>query len=157
MGANIHTDLEKNYVIVNGDLQNHPLKGIEIDCIEIPDLFPLLTVIGAFADGKTILQNISRFKLKETDRVSAMITELSKMGVNIVEEDNKITIFKCDNLKGVKIYHHNDHRVAMACTIACLYAETSSYIEDSQIVNDSYPSFFKNLRDLGVEIEELQD
>ncbi|MFW9827793.1 MAG: 3-phosphoshikimate 1-carboxyvinyltransferase [Candidatus Thorarchaeota archaeon] len=155
MGADIQIDLEKNQIIVNGDLQNHPLKGIEIDCIEIPDLFPLLTVIGAFADGKTIIQNISTFKLKETDRVSAIITELSKMGVKFVEEDNKITIFKCDNLKGTTIHHNNDHRIAMACTIACLYAETSSYIEDSQIVNDSYPSFFKNLKDLGVEIEEL--
>jgi 3-phosphoshikimate 1-carboxyvinyltransferase len=155
MGANIKLNSDKNQVEIKGDLKNYPLKGIEIDCTEIPDLFPILTVIGAFAEGETILRNISNFRLKETDRVSTMIKELSKMGVKIFEDKNKIIISHCDNFTGIKIDHNNDHRVAMACIIASLYAETSSYIEKSEIVNDSYPTFFKNLKELGVKIEEL--
>ncbi|MFX1390137.1 MAG: 3-phosphoshikimate 1-carboxyvinyltransferase [Promethearchaeota archaeon] len=155
MGADITIKEQDNQIIVNGDLKNHPLKGIEIDCSDIPDLFPILSVIAAYANGKTILYNTHNLRFKETNRVFAINRELSKMGVNIYEEENKITVFHCDNITGITINHNNDHRIAMACTIASLYAESSSYIETSEIVNDSFPNFFNILKELGANIEEL--
>ncbi len=153
MGANIKIDDEKNQIIINGNLKDNPLKGIEIDCTDIPDLFPILSVIGAFAEGKTVLYNASNLRLKETDRISAMARELSKMGVKVIEEDDRLTIFHIDKFKGTKIDHNNDHRIAMACSIAALYADSTSYIQNSDIVKDSYPSFFEDLKELGAHIE----
>lgn len=155
MGANIKIEEEKDRVIVNGDFKNLPLKGKEIDCKDIPDLFPVLSVIGAFAEGKTILYNASHLRLKETDRISIMARELRKMGVKVIEEDDKLTIFHCDKLNGIKIDHNDDHRIAMACSIAALYADSSSHILSSEIVNDSYPSFFEDLKELGAQIENI--
>ena len=153
MGANIKIDEDKNQVIINKELTNKQLKGIEIDCTNIPDLFPILSIVGAFAEGKTVLYNASNLRLKETDRISAITRELGKMGVEVIEEDNKLTVFHCDKLTGTTINHNNDHRIAMACTIAALYAESSSNIQSSEIVKDSYPSFFEDLKELGAQIE----
>lgn len=153
MGANIKVENLKKQIIINGDLEKYPLKGIEVDCTDIPDLFPLLSVIGAFAEGKTILYNAFNLRLKETDRISTMTRELNKMGVRVIEENDKLTIFRCNMLKGSTINHNNDHRIAMACTIAALNADSSSYIQKSEIVKDSYPSFFEDLIELGVNIE----
>lgn len=155
MGANIKIEEEKDQVIINGDFKNLPLKGKEIDCTDIPDLFPVLSVIGIFAEGKTILYNASHLRLKETDRISIMARELRKMGVKVIEEDDKLTIFHCDKLNGIKIDHNDDHRIAMACSIAALYADSSSHILSSEIVNDSYPSFFEDLKELGAQIENI--
>ncbi len=155
MGANIEFDEEKERVILNSDIVNYPLKGIDIDCIEIPDLFPILSVIGAFAEGKTVLYNASNLRLKESDRISVMARELRNFGVKVIEEEDKLTIFHCDKLKGISINHNNDHRVAMACSIAALYAESSSSIKKSDIVEDSYPSFYEDLKQIGVELTPI--
>ncbi len=155
MGANIEIDETKNQVIVKGDLSTHPLNGLEIDCSEIPDLFPILSVVGAFAVGKTVLYNAKHLRLKESDRISSMARELAKMGINVLEEDDKLTIFHCDKLEGAIFNHENDHRVAMACTIAALYATSSSIIRNIHIIKDSYPSFLDDLVKLGVQVKIL--
>ena len=153
MGANIEINRNNNQIIIRGGSTKNLLKGIEIDCTEIPDLFPILSVIGAFAEGETILYNASNLRLKESDRISNMAIELRKMGVKVTEEGDKLTIFHCDKLNGILINHSNDHRIAMACSIAALYADSSSAMQRSEIVNDSYPTFFKDLKNLGVQIE----
>jgi 3-phosphoshikimate 1-carboxyvinyltransferase len=155
MGANIEIDEIKNQVIIKGDLSTHPLKGLEIDCSEIPDLFPILSVVGAFAKGKTVLYNARHLRLKESDRISSMARELAKMGIHVLEEDDKLTVFHCDKLKGAIFNHENDHRVAMACTIAALYATSSSIIRNIHIVKDSYPSYLDDLVKLGVQVKTL--
>lgn len=154
MGAHIESIENSNKIIINSNRFKNPLTGIEIDCLDIPDLFPILSVVGAFAKGKTVLYNISNLRNKESDRVSSITSELRKMGVELVEEDNKLTIFQCEKLKGIKVNHANDHRIAMACTVAALNATSASSIENGEIVNDSYPTFFKDLEELGVLIEE---
>ena len=154
MGAHIEYIEKSNQIIINSNRYKYPLTGIEIDCLDIPDLFPILSVVGAFAEGKTVLFNISNLRNKESNRISTITAELRKMGVKLVEEDNKLTIFRCEKVKGIKVNHVNDHRIAMACTVAALHATSASSIENSEIVNDSYPTFFKDLEDLGVFIEE---
>jgi len=155
MGANIAINENNNQIIINGDLTKYPLKGVEVDCRDIPDLFPILSVVGAFAEGKTVLYNAKNLRLKESDRISSMARELMKMGVDLVEEEDKLTIFHCDKLTGVNIDHENDHRVAMACTIAAIYASSNSQMSSTEIVKDSYPSFFDDLIKLGALLENL--
>ncbi len=154
MGADIKIDENKDQVIVNGSLESNPLKGMKIDCKDIPDLFPILSVIGAFAKGETVLYNASHLRHKETDRIRAMARELNKMGVKVIEEDDKLTIFHSEKISGTTINHDNDHRIAMACSIAALHANSSSQIQNIDIVKDSYPSFLDDLKMLGVQIEQ---
>lgn len=156
MGANIEVEETKKQVIIIGDLSSHPLNGLEIDCNDIPDLFPILSVVGAFSKGKTVLYNTKRLQFKESDRVSSMARELTKMGIAVSKEDDKLTIYHCDNLQGTTFSHENDHRVAMACTIAALYASSSSRIRNIDIVRDSYPSFLDDLSKLGAQFKNLE-
>jgi len=153
MGANIEYNEENSQIIINGNLNKYPLKGIEVDCQEIPDLFPVLSVLGAFAKGKTVLYNASNIRLKESNRMSAIARELSKMGVQVAEEEDKLIVHHCDNLKGTLIDHENDHRIAMACVIAALYADSISKVKNIEIVRDSYPHFIDDLKKLGVNFD----
>ncbi|MFX1376654.1 MAG: 3-phosphoshikimate 1-carboxyvinyltransferase [Promethearchaeota archaeon] len=153
MGAKIEFDESQKHVLIYGDIINNSLKGQKIDCSNIPDLFPILSVIGAFAEGETVLYNAGNLRLKETDRISAITRELNKMGISTKEEDDKLTIYHCNKLNGAIIDHENDHRIAMACTIAALYASTNSQIKNIEIVRDSYPNFLEDLQKLGVQIE----
>ncbi|MHA1467797.1 MAG: 3-phosphoshikimate 1-carboxyvinyltransferase [Promethearchaeota archaeon] len=150
MGAKI--EVNPNEIIVIGNLVKNPLNGINIDCSDIPDLFPILSVVGAFAMGKTTLYNASNLRLKECDRISAMARELSKMGIKISEKEEELTIYHSD-LKGTTINHEGDHRIAMACIIAALYSNSISMINDAQIIKDSYPNFIDDLTMLGASIE----
>ncbi len=152
MGACIDIHDEKKQVIIHGGRAKNELKGREIDCSEIPDLFPILSVIGAFTD-KTVLHGAANVRLKESDRIAIMARELKKMGVNVEEEDDKMTIYYCDTLEGASIDHENDHRIAMACCVASMNARSSSLIKNIDIVSDSYPGFIDDLKKLGANIE----
>ena len=155
MGAKIEILEEKNQAIIHGNRMKHVLKGIEIDCNDIPDLFPILSVIGTSTE-KMVLYNVANIRHKESDRVSVMARELTKMGVKVEEEEDKLTIYRCDRLNGTNINHENDHRIAMACSIAALNAESSSEIKKMEIVKDSYPNFVDDLKNLGANIEIIK-
>jgi 3-phosphoshikimate 1-carboxyvinyltransferase len=149
MGANILVNKDKNQISINSNLKDFPLKGLEIDCSQTPDLFPILAVTGAFAEDKTTLYNISRIRLKESDRVSIISRELQKMGVHLEETKDKLVIYHCNNLQGATIEHGGDHRIAMAFIIAGLYCNSPLKINNIEIIEDSYPDFIKDLNTLG--------
>ena len=153
MGANIEIFQNESKITIKGGTNRYPLKGIAIDCSEIPDLFPVLCVVGAFSKGKTTLYNATNLRLKESDRISVMARELKKMGIRVEEYDDKLVIYHCESIKGVKIDHDNDHRIAMACFIAALYAKTTSEIKNIDIVKDSYPTFIDDFKKLGVSLK----
>lgn len=153
MGAKIDVNQNKNQVTVKGGINTYPLQGKDVDCSEIPDLFPILSIVGAFAKGKTTLYNASNLRLKESDRISVMARELAKMGVKIKEKNDKLTIYHCEKLKGSKVNHEKDHRIAMACCVAALYARNNSEIKNINIIEDSYPSFIKDLKKLGADFK----
>lgn len=144
MGAEIEVEEESIYV------KTSELKGIKIDGGDIPDLIPICAVLGCFADGKTIITNAERLRIKESDRLAAITKELTKMGANITESNDGLIIYGKCNLRGAEINPHNDHRIAMACAIAGLSAEGETTINNSECVNKSYPSFFEDLRKLVV-------
>jgi len=162
--------IENNCLIVNGNINQNPLTGIAIDINETPDLltgiaidinetpdlFPILSVIGAFAKGKTEIYNALNLRKKESDRISIIAKELSKMGVKVIEEEDKITVYYCKELRGTSFNHENDHRIAMALTIASLYAQGSSQIENIEIVEDSYPNFVDHIKKLGANVGLLE-
>ena len=84
-----------------------------------------------------------------------MARELKRMGVKVIEKNDRVAIYHCNKLKGITFNHERDHRVAMACTIAALFASTNSVLKNIDIVKDSYPTFLEDLEKVGVPINYL--
>lgn len=156
MGAKIEVFRDKKSVTVTGNLSKYPLTGIAVDIEDTPDLFPILSVVGAYAKGKTELYNASSIRGKESDRISLIAQGLSKMGVKVKEGEDNLTIFHCDQLQGFDISHENDHRIAMALTIASLFANSPSQVSDIEVVEDSYPNFIDDIIKLGANVEKSE-
>ncbi|MHA1334510.1 MAG: 3-phosphoshikimate 1-carboxyvinyltransferase [Promethearchaeota archaeon] len=154
MGANIKILENQKAIEIIGNIKKFPLKGIEVDCNNIPDLFPILAVMGAYSKGKMVLYNAENLRRKESDRIAVMARELKKMGVKVEEGRDKLIIYHCDLLNiSDEINHEQDHRIAMALTIAILASNSIYNIQNIEIVKDSYPSFIEDLKKLGANIE----
>lgn len=152
--TSIGTDLEVNFsgnsILVKG---GKDLKPFEADCSNSPDLFPILTVLGCFAKGESLIRGLETLKFKETDRVAVMVEELSKMGARMTLREDGLIINGTGVLKGAQVRSHNDHRVAMALTVAGLFAEGETIINDVDCVSVSFPNFFDLMISLGADIE----
>ena len=122
------------------------LKGLEIDCIEIPDAAMTLAIMAVFADKPTKLKNIGSWRVKETDRILAMDNELTKMGVEVSTTHDSMTIFPQKQLNdNISIETYNDHRIAMCFSLFCL-KNLNITIQDLNCVNKTYPDYFKDLK-----------
>ena len=122
------------------------LKGLEIDCIEIPDAAMTLAIMAVFADKPTKLKNIGSWRVKETDRILAMNNELTKMGVEVSTTHDSMTIFPQKQLNdNISIETYNDHRIAMCFSLFCL-KNLNITIQDPNCVNKTYPDYFKDLK-----------
>jgi 3-phosphoshikimate 1-carboxyvinyltransferase len=148
MGANIEWDREAGRIAVG----RAPLSGIEVGVADTPDLLPTIAVLGAAAEGRTRITDCAHVRLKETDRVAAMASELRKMGVDIEEQEDELRVHGGD-LEGATVAGHDDHRIIMALSVAALLAEGETTIEGAEDVDVSFPSFFEVFSDLGVELE----
>ena len=122
------------------------LKGLEIDCKEIPDAAMTLAIMAVFADKPTKLKNIGSWRVKETDRILAMDNELTKMGVEVSTTQDSMTIFPQKQLNdNISIKTYNDHRIAMCFSLFCL-KNLNITIQDPNCVNKTYPDYFKDLK-----------
>lgn len=124
------------------------LKGIEIDAADIPDMVPALAVLGAYADGTTVIKGAQRLRLKESDRIESVTYNLKKSGADITPTPDGM-IIKHSTLKGAELKGFNDHRIVMAMTVAATGAQGESIIDDAQSINKSYPAFFDDYNKLG--------
>lgn len=150
MGADIRWDVESGIVAVKG--AKGTLKGIQVDMRANPDLVPTVAVLAAVADGSTEITGVAHLRYKETDRLKLITEELKKMGAGIEEKEDGLVIEGKTDLKAAKVYSHEDHRLAMALTIAALSAHGETVIEDVACAKISYPSFFDDMLELGAEI-----
>ncbi|HIE15209.1 TPA: 3-phosphoshikimate 1-carboxyvinyltransferase [Candidatus Bathyarchaeota archaeon] len=148
---NVDVKMGENHVEVNG-VKGH-LRGININLKNNPDLFPICAVLAASAKGKTKIKGVKRLRLKESDRLDSMSKGLKKMGAKITM-DREIVRIIGGELHGAEIDPHDDHRVAMAFTIAALKAEGETVIHNIECINKSYPNFVRDLRLLGVDLTE---
>jgi len=128
------------------------LKAVDVDARDIPDLVPICCVLACFAEGTSRIHDAERLKLKESDRLTSTYTELRKMGADIAVDESSLTVKGPCKLHGATVDPHNDHRIAMACSVAALRAEGETVIQNSESVRKSYPKFFNDLRSLGAEI-----
>ncbi len=125
------------------------LTGTVIEGEEIPnviDEIPIIAIAAALAEGKTTIRGASELRVKETDRIAAIASNLRAMGVEVVEFDDGMEITGAKRLRGARLPSFGDHRIAMAFTIAGLFADGETIIDNVECVATSYPSFEETLR-----------
>jgi 3-phosphoshikimate 1-carboxyvinyltransferase len=126
-----------------------PLKAVDLDCNHIPDAAMTLAVMALYAQGTTVLRNIASWRVKETDRIAAMATELRKLGATVEEGADFIRITPPDGLQGWKparIHTYDDHRIAMCFSLAAFNpAGLGVRIEDPKCVAKTFPDYFEAL------------
>jgi len=128
---------EKDGISVTGG----SLSGIEADMADMPDMVPTLAVISAFAKGITVIKNVKHLKAKESDRLTSVTNELSKMGIETKLTDTGLAI-KGGMPHGAEISTYKDHRIAMSFAIAGLKVP-GIFIKDEKCVEKSFPNFWK--------------
>jgi 3-phosphoshikimate 1-carboxyvinyltransferase len=146
MGADIRPTADGLYIC------GTQLEGREIDLGDMPDALPALAVVGCLAQGTTQIRNVAHARLKETDRIAVMCTELQKMGAAIAEQPDGLTI-ETSRLRGQTVCSHHDHRVAMALTMAGLAAQGATRIPDADAVEITFPEFPQLLTALGASLK----
>lgn len=149
MGGNVELINERyvnNEKIADIVVKSSKLKGIEIGGDLIPKLIdeiPVIAVAAVFAEGTTVIKNAEELKVKESNRIKSMTSELGKMGAKIFETEDGMIIEGTGFLRGAEVESYNDHRVAMSLWIAGLLAEGRTIIKKAECVDVSYPDFYK--------------
>ncbi|MFC7395213.1 3-phosphoshikimate 1-carboxyvinyltransferase [Scopulibacillus cellulosilyticus] len=151
MGLPINVDHENDCIHIQHD-GIRPTADLEIDMKNIPDLIPAMSVLAALSKGTTVLKNVGPGRLKESDRVKAML-QLNKMGANIKEDGDNMIIKGVESLKAASISTFNDHRVEMAFALAATRAEGVSDLTFPNAYKISYPEFLDHMKQLGLSMK----
>ena len=126
-----------------------PLKAIDLDCNHIPDAAMTLAVMALYADGTTTLRNIASWRVKETDRIAAMASELRKLGATVTEGADFIRVTPPATpalWRSASIHTYDDHRIAMCFSLAAFNpAGTGVRIQDPKCVAKTFPDYFEAL------------
>ncbi len=132
----------------------HPssLCGITVDASDIPDLVPIISVLGAFAKGKTRIVNAQRLRLKESDRLLAMREGLGVLGADISETDDGLVICGRESLSAGEVSGFGDHRIVMSLCVAAERANAEVIIRGAEAHNKSYPAFFDDFVSVGGDV-----
>lgn len=138
--------MDDNSLIVK---HNGRLNGINIDVSNIPDLSPILAVLGIYARGKTTLYNAHRLRFKESDRITDLASSLNRLGAKIITTDDKIEIEGQGFIDGGKTSSYKDHRLSMAVSISSIIAKNNIELEDYEVASKSSTNFFKQFVSLG--------
>lgn len=127
-----------------------------IDCRDIPDLVPVLSVLAAVSPGQTRFINAGRLRIKESDRLKTTAALLHNLGARVEELEDGLIVTGRERLDGGEADSANDHRIAMCAAVAALACEKPVLLHGAQAVNKSYPDFWTDYARLGgrVELEE---
>jgi 3-phosphoshikimate 1-carboxyvinyltransferase len=126
---------------------NSKLQGVDVDMRDIPDTAQTLAAVAPFASSPTRIRGIASARAKETDRVHATCTELARLGVQVEEHDDGMTIYPCKTFKRSNVQTYNDHRMAMAFSLIGLRIPGIT-IENPGCVSKTFPNFFEVLDSL---------
>ena len=132
-------------------VESSELKGVEIGGDIIPrliDEIPVLAVAGCVAKGKTVIRNAEELRVKESDRIATMVSELSRLGAQTEAMPDGMVIYGGRPLSGTEVDSHFDHRLAMSLAIAGLIARGETTIKHAQVAEVSYPAFWQTLRQI---------
>ncbi|TCS41734.1 3-phosphoshikimate 1-carboxyvinyltransferase [Reinekea marinisedimentorum] len=119
-----------------------PLKAVDLDLNHIPDAAMTIAVAALFAEGTTTIRNIYNWRVKETDRIEAMATELRKLGATVDDGHDYISVTPPASVKGAAIDTYNDHRIAMCFSLAA-FATDGVVINDPGCTAKTFPDYFE--------------
>ncbi len=141
--------IDKDFIQVS----KNKLDAFKYNATDTPDLFPPLVGLAVNCKGISEISGVNRLRNKESNRLDALISEFTKLGINIYFSNNTLFVEGGD-IKGCEVNSHKDHRIAMALVIAGLNSEEQIKINDSEFVSKSYPEFFNDLKKIGGQIDE---
>ena len=130
-------------------IRSSSLHGTVIEGAMIPTLIdeiPILAVLAAYAEGKTVIRDAAELKVKESNRLDIMVRSLAAMGADITGTEDGMVIRGGNPLHGAVIDSHLDHRIAMAFAIAALAADGITAVDQAECVDISYPGFYDDLQ-----------
>lgn len=123
---------------------------VELDVSQCPDLVPALAAMAAVRQGTTYIVNAARLRIKESDRLASVTDVLNKLGADVTEQPDGLTIVGKNSLAGgVSVDSHNDHRIAMMAAVAASRCERPVVVMGAQCVAKSYPGFWEDYENLG--------
>lgn len=129
------------------------MRSFDFDATESPDLFPPLTALAAYCKGTSLIKGVSRLAYKESNRAFALKEEFQKMNIRVdIEGDNML--ITGGKVESTVVDSHNDHRIAMAASVAALGASGKITVRDYQCIAKSYPAFFDDLKQTGARVYE---
>lgn len=143
---------EKNSAIVS---KQNALAAREIDLNKMPDALPAFAVLACAAEGISRIVNVKQARIKESDRITVMTAELTKMGAR-VEEQSEGMVIHPSKLEGCRVNGHHDHRVVMALALAAMTAEGETTIETAECADVTYPGFVEDFRNINADIEIIE-
>lgn len=138
-------------------VEKNELKAFEFDATQCPDLFPPLVALAAYCEGVTKIKGALRLTHKESNRSIALQEEFGKMGIEINVDGDMMYIKGGMGVQSAEVHSHNDHRIAMACAVAGIYADGPIIIEDAEAVNKSYPEFWDHWQKIEGKIGEIKN
>lgn len=131
------------------------LRGVEVGgntVVRMIDEFPILAVAATQAQGETLVRDAHELRLKETDRIAAVVAELRTLGASIEERADGFWVRGPTRLRGARVQGHGDHRLAMALVVAGLIADGETVVEGVEVIADSFPGFIDLMQDLGADL-----
>lgn len=153
MGGKIKVEKEKGKVTVYGC---SALEGGEFNLADTPDLLPVVSILALKASSPVRIYGVAHARLKETDRVSNITSQLVKLGATVRQRNDEIVISSPEVLKNSSLEAFNDHRLFMAFTIASMLTEKST-VTGAESVDVSYPSFIQDMTKLNASIRLIPD
>ena len=147
---NVHTSAGETVADIT--VRSSSLKGTTVGGDIIPrliDELPIITVAAVFADGQTVIKDAQELKVKETNRIRAVVDEFNKCGIDITETDDGMIINGGKSIHGADFKTYGDHRMAMSLTVLAQLANGESTLDDSDCACVSYPTFFDDFYKLG--------
>ena len=124
------------------------LHGIIIDAGDTPDLVPVLAAVASVAEGKTVISNAGRLRIKESDRLHTVASLLSRFGADVTETEDGLIILGSKSLTGGEAQSFGDHRIAMTAAVLSAVCTEPVVIYGAEAVRKSYPGFFEDFRDV---------
>lgn len=147
---NVHTSAGETVADIT--VRSSSLKGTTVGGDIIPrliDELPIIAVAAVFADGQTVIKDAQELKVKETNRIRAIVDEFNKCGIDITETDDGMIINGGKSIHGADFKTYGDHRMAMSLTVLAQLADCESTLDDSDCACVSYPTFFDDFYKLG--------
>jgi 3-phosphoshikimate 1-carboxyvinyltransferase len=158
MGTDVkieHKHEECHEPVADVTIQSSELRGIMIDgdwAVRMIDEFPILAILATQAHGETIVRDAAELRVKESDRIGSLASELRKLGAQIEERPDGFIIEGPTPLHAATVDSHGDHRLAMSLAVAGLIATGETIILNAEVYHESFPTFVELMRNVGASI-----